>query len=62
MVLQQGCDMTYALKNSKQVTTLGSEEKCAITVLVTLTKRCTVTLPNHPQRFHITIVTLKELP
>ena len=37
MVLQQGCNTTYAPKNSKQVTTLGSEEKCALTVLVTLT-------------------------
>lgn len=37
VVLQQGCDKTYAPKNSKQVTTLGSEEKRAITILNTLT-------------------------
>jgi hypothetical protein len=37
VVLQQGCDKTYAPKSSKQVTTLGSEEKRAITVLTTLT-------------------------
>ena len=37
MVLQQGCNVTYAPKGSKQVTTLGSEEKRALTVFVTLT-------------------------
>jgi hypothetical protein len=37
VVLQQGCNTTYAPKNSKQVTTVGSEEKRAITVLTTLT-------------------------
>jgi hypothetical protein len=36
ITLAQGCNMTYAPTNSKQVTTLGSEEKRAITVLVTL--------------------------
>ena len=37
VLLQQGCDKTYAPKGSKQVATLGSEEKRAITVLTTLT-------------------------
>ena len=34
--LAQGCSMTYVPMNLKQVTMLGSEEKRAITVLVTL--------------------------
>ena len=37
VTLQQGCNMTYAPTGSKQVVTVGSEEKRAITVLVTLT-------------------------
>ena len=37
VVLAQGSDVTYAPVNSKQVATIGSEEKRAFTVLVTLT-------------------------
>ena len=37
VVLQQGCNMTYAPIGSKQVTTLGSDEKRAITVLTSVT-------------------------
>ncbi|KJA18870.1 hypothetical protein HYPSUDRAFT_121503, partial [Hypholoma sublateritium FD-334 SS-4] len=37
VVLQQGCNMTYAPCGSKQVTTVGSEEKRAVTVLATVT-------------------------
>lgn len=37
ITLARGCNMTYAPTTSKQVTMLGSEEKRAITVLVTLT-------------------------
>jgi len=37
VVLAQGCDVTYAPTNSKQIATIGSDEKRAFTVLVTLT-------------------------
>lgn len=37
VVLAQGSDVTYAPVNSNQVATIGSEEKRAFTVLVTLT-------------------------
>jgi len=37
VLLQQGCNMTYAPIGAKQVMTVGSEEKRAITVFVTLT-------------------------
>ncbi|KAF8055629.1 hypothetical protein FPV67DRAFT_1401190, partial [Lyophyllum atratum] len=37
MTLAQGCHMTYAKTGSTQVSTVGSEEKRAITVFVTLT-------------------------
>ncbi|RDB20753.1 hypothetical protein Hypma_012086, partial [Hypsizygus marmoreus] len=37
MTLAQGCHMTYAKTGSTQVSTVGSEEKRAITVMVTLT-------------------------
>jgi len=37
VVLAQGADVTYAPVNSKQVATIGSEEKHAFTVLVTVT-------------------------
>jgi hypothetical protein len=37
LTLAQGCHLTYAPIGSKQVTTVGSEEKRAITVLVSLT-------------------------
>lgn len=37
MALAQGCHMTYAPKNSTQVSVIGSEEKRAITVLVSVT-------------------------
>ncbi|KAF5384182.1 hypothetical protein D9615_003148 [Tricholomella constricta] len=36
MTYAQGCHMTYAPIGSKQVTTVGSEEKCAITVMVSI--------------------------
>ena len=35
--LAQGCHMTYAKISSKQVSTIRTEEKWAITVMVTLT-------------------------
>ncbi|KAF8235473.1 hypothetical protein L208DRAFT_1151793, partial [Tricholoma matsutake] len=37
LTLAQGCHMTYAKVGSKQVSTIGMEEKWAITVMVTLT-------------------------
>jgi len=37
ITLAQGCQLTYAPIRSKQVTTVGSEEKRAITLLVSLT-------------------------
>jgi DDE superfamily endonuclease len=37
LTLAQGCHMTYAKVGSKQVSTIGTEEKRAITVMVTLT-------------------------
>ncbi|KAF8232747.1 hypothetical protein L208DRAFT_1270492 [Tricholoma matsutake] len=37
LTLAQGCHMTYAKVSSKQVSTIGMEEKQAITVMVTLT-------------------------
>ncbi|KAF8060163.1 hypothetical protein FPV67DRAFT_1356949, partial [Lyophyllum atratum] len=37
MTLAQGCNLTYAKTGSNQVSVLGSDEKRAITVMVTLT-------------------------
>ncbi|KAF8233305.1 hypothetical protein L208DRAFT_1267464 [Tricholoma matsutake] len=37
LTLAQGCHMTYAKVGSKQVSTIGTEEKQAITVMVTFT-------------------------
>ncbi len=37
VILQQGCNITYAPVGSKQVATVGSEEKRAVTVLASVT-------------------------
>ncbi|KAF8232186.1 hypothetical protein L208DRAFT_1273464, partial [Tricholoma matsutake] len=58
MALAQSCHMTYAKVGSKQVTTIGTEEKCTITIMVTLTNDGVVLpfqLIRCLRRYHFTV-------